>query len=102
MRLVVIGLRHHPCPVTVRERFAFAEAKIPAALELLRQAGIVQEAVILSTCNRVEIYAATDLPPTKVFAELEGFLLKCADYHDLLTDSIYRLTVPRTLEHLFK
>src|SRR6266705_252052 len=102
MRLVVIGLSHHTCPVTVRERFAFAEAKIPAALELLRQAGIVQEAVILSTCNRVEIYAATDLPPTKVFAEMEGFLLKCADYHDLLTDAIYRLTEPHSLEHLFK
>jgi glutamyl-tRNA reductase len=102
MRLVVLGLSHHTCPVTVRERFAFAEAKIPAALELLRQSGIVQEAVIVSTCNRVEIYAATDLPPTKVFTELETFLLKCADYHDSLTDAIYRLSEPHSLEHLFK
>ena len=102
MRLVVIGLSHHTCPVTVRERFAFAEAKIPAALELLRQSGLVQEAVIVSTCNRVEIYAATELPPVKVFAEMESFLLKCADYHDALTDAIYRLSEPHSLEHLFK
>ena len=102
MSLLVIGLSHHTSPVIVRERFAFAEAKIPATLSLLRDSGTVEEAVILSTCNRVEIYAATALPPAKAFAELQGFLLKCADYRDPVTDEIYTLAEPQSLHHLFK
>jgi glutamyl-tRNA reductase len=61
MHIVVIGLSHHSSPVTVREKFAFSEARVPAALQSMREAGLVEEAVILSTCNRVEIYAATSL-----------------------------------------
>ncbi len=61
MSVVVIGLSHHSSPVELRERFAFAEAKIPDALKSLRDSGVADEAVIVSTCNRVEIYAATRL-----------------------------------------
>ena len=61
MPLVVIGLSHRSSSVVVRERFAFAEARIPGALQSLRDSGIAEEAVILSTCNRVEIYAVTPL-----------------------------------------
>jgi glutamyl-tRNA reductase len=74
MNVVVIGLSHHSSPVELRERFAFAEAKIPDALKSLRESGIAGEAVILSTCNRVEIYAATALEPARAFAELKNFL----------------------------
>jgi glutamyl-tRNA reductase len=76
MNIVVIGLSHHSAPVELRERFAFAEAKIPEALKSLRESGIAGEAVILSTCNRVEIYAATSLEPAKAFAELKQFLAR--------------------------
>ena len=76
MNVVVIGLSHHSSPVELRERFAFAEDKIPAALKSLRESGVADEAVILSTCNRVEIYAATALEPAKAFAELKEFLLR--------------------------
>src|SRR5947209_8756955 len=102
MPLLVIGLSHHTSPVIVRERFAFAEARIPATLHLLRESGVVEEAVILSTCNRVEIYAATSAPPIKAFAELQGFLIKCADYRDPMADEIYTLSEPHSLHHLFK
>ena len=76
MNVVVIGLSHHSSTVELRERFAFAEAKIPDALKSLRESGVVDEAVIVSTCNRVEIYAATSLEPAKTFAELKEFLLR--------------------------
>ena len=76
MNLVVLGLSHHSSPVELRERFAFAEAKIPDALKSLRESHMVNEAVILSTCNRVEIYAATSLEPAKAFAELKQFLVR--------------------------
>jgi glutamyl-tRNA reductase len=102
MSVVVIGLSHRTSPVELRERFAFAEARIPATLQLLRDARIADEAVILSTCNRVEIYAATSLEPSKAFAELREFLANCHEYRDPLTDEIYSLTEPHSLAHLFK
>src|SRR2546427_3013126 len=102
MPLVLIGLSHHSSPVTLRERFAFVEARIPAALQLLRDAGIAEEAVILSTCNRVELYAATSLEPRRAFASLQEFLVSCHDYRDPLTDEIYKLSEPQSVEHLFK
>jgi glutamyl-tRNA reductase len=100
--IVVLGLSHHSSPVALRERFAFAEARVPAVLQLLREEGIVEEAVILSTCNRVEIYAATTFDPAKAFAELKEFLVTCHDYRDPLTDEIYALSEPQSVHHLFK
>jgi glutamyl-tRNA reductase len=102
MSIVVIGLSHHSSPVALRERFAFAEARLPVALQLLRQSGLADEAVILSTCNRVEIYAATSLEPRKAFGELQNFLVTCHDYRDPLTDEIYRLAEPQSIQHLFR
>ncbi len=102
MPIVVLGLSHHTSPVTVRERFAFAEAKIPAALQALRDSHLADEAVILSTCNRVEIYAATSLELRQAFDELRQFLANCAEYRDPLNDELYELAEPQSLEHLFK
>jgi glutamyl-tRNA reductase len=102
MPIVVIGLSHRSSPVTVRERFAFAETHIPAALELLRHDGVADEAVILSTCNRVEVYAATTLEPAAAFNQLKRFLVSCHDYREPLTDEIYALNEPQSVEHLFR
>ena len=102
MPIIVIGLSHHSSPVTVRERFAFADAAIPGALEKLRSTGIAAEAVILSTCNRVEIYAASDLPEAQAMAELRRFLLEHNANSEPPGDEIYALGEQQTLEHLFK
>src|SRR6185436_8707989 len=102
MPIVVLGLSHHSSPVALRERFAFAEARVPEALQLLRDSRTADEAVILSTCNRVEIYAATALEPNRAFDSLKSFLVTCHDFHDPLTDEIYTLTEPQSLHHLFR
>jgi glutamyl-tRNA reductase len=102
MPIVVIGLSHHSSPVALRERFAFAEARIPAVLEILRTSRIAEEAVILSTCNRVEIYAATSLEPAAAFAALREFLTGIHNYSDPLTDEVYALSEPASVHHLFK
>lgn len=102
MSLVVIGLSHHSSPVTVRERFAFAEARIPEALQRLRDSGAAREAVILSTCNRVEIYAVSEAPSPNAFQALRDFLVGSHDYREPLTDEIYTLSEPQSLYHLFK
>ena len=62
----------------MRERFAFSDAAIPGALEKLRRDAGAAEAVILSTCNRVEIYAVMDSPEREAAARLRQFLI---DYH---------------------
>ena len=60
MTLVAIGLNHQTAPVELRERVAFADHALPAALAALRGLPGVREVVLLSTCNRTELYAATD------------------------------------------
>ena len=60
MKLLVIGVSHKTAPVEVRERLAFAEAVLPAALHGLVAREGIQEAMVLSTCNRVEIAVTAD------------------------------------------
>jgi len=102
MNVIVIGLSHHSAPVELRERFAFVEAKIPDALKSLRDSGIADEAVILSTCNRVEIYAATALTADAAVIELRGFLVSHDAFNDNLGDQLYSFAEPHSLHHLFK
>jgi len=101
MSIIVLGLSHRTAPVTLRERFAFAEARVPDTLARLRESSLAEEAVILSTCNRVEIYAATSREPRQVLEELHQFLVQCHDCREPLTDEIYKLAEPQSVEHLF-
>lgn len=68
MTLLSLGLSHHTAPLAVRERLAFTEEDLPDALARLNALPGVEEAAILSTCNRTEITAVTD------FAERERLL----------------------------
>jgi glutamyl-tRNA reductase len=58
MQLFCLGLSHHTAAVSLRERFAVSESEMPAVLAALRDTAGLREAVLLSTCNRVEIYGA--------------------------------------------
>ena len=102
MPFLVVGLSHHSSPVTVRERFAFADAIIPATLGKLRQSGIAEEGVILSTCNRVEIYAFSPLDRREALQGLRQFLRDCHNCLEPLDDQVYALAEPQSLEHLFQ
>ena len=59
MSLVVVGVNHRTAPVEVRERVVFEPGRIPEALQQLRNLPDVQESVIVSTCNRTELYCVT-------------------------------------------
>ncbi len=102
MSIVVLGLSHHSSPVTLRERFAFSEQRIPEALKVLRQTRAVDEALILSTCNRVELYAATALEPRPALAALLDFLSKYHGYDDTVAGEIYQLMEPHSVHHLLR
>lgn len=58
MNLIVTGINHRSAPVELRERVAFADTDLGAALASLCERTGAQEALILSTCNRTEIYCA--------------------------------------------
>lgn len=102
MSIIVIGLSHRSSPVSVRERFAFADAAVPQVLQKLRSDGIASEAVILSTCNRVEIYAVTELSQMDGICALRKFLVDHHKYEEPLTTEVYAYGQPQSIEHLFK
>ena len=100
MHLLVLGVNHHSAPVEVREKLAFTPKEVKAALGSLP--GGVDGAVILSTCNRCEVYALSQdssLPRD----ELESFLLH---HHHLgredLTSYLYAYSQEEAMRHLFR
>ncbi len=102
MPLIVIGLSHRTSPVEVRERFAFAESAIPQTLQHLRQSGLAEEGVILSTCNRVEFYVATVDDARRAAAALRQYLVESRAGESPIHQEIYELHEPHSIEHLFK
>ena len=60
LRVVVVGISHNTAPVEVREHFSFTEDETRAAVTELRSMPGIQECMMLSTCNRTEIYAASE------------------------------------------
>lgn len=62
MQLYALGLNHHTAPLSIRERLAFQPERIDGALHDLTREAAVREAAILSTCNRTELYFATEQP----------------------------------------
>lgn len=102
MPVVVLGLSHRTCPVEVREKLAFAEAAVPPALARIRSSGLAEEAVIVSTCNRVEIYAAGELEGVQLLAGLRAFLLDARGFQGVVGDGLYLHPEPDSLIHLFR
>ena len=88
MRLFAVGLSHHTAPVELRESVDFARAGVDSALSALASSGIGAEAVVLSTCNRAEIYAVGEGEET--VAALGRFF---SEYH--------RVPHAQVAEHLY-
>ena len=104
-QIVSIGTSHHVAPIEFRERLAFSETQLTESLQHLRESYHVQEAVILSTCNRVEVYAVansarTAETPAKTLVE---FLSR---YHQIGMESLKKWTYLHhnleTIQHLFR
>jgi len=102
MPLITIGLSHRTSPVEVREKFAFSEAEIPATLEELRRRGLVTEGVIVSTCNRMELYAVTPGSEHEAVENIRRFLVEKRSYENALNGELYLYSEPNSIEHLFK
>jgi glutamyl-tRNA reductase len=95
MRLHVTGLNHRTAPVEVREKVAFDEASLPAALKMLRAHDGMLEGLILSTCNRVEIVVAADESANLELA-VDQVLGRPLHQH------LYRFEGREAIQHLFR
>ena len=75
MKIAVAGVNHRTAPVEVRERLAVAESAVPEELSRLSQRPGLREAVILSTCNRVELALAVEdsIDPLQCAAQVFPF-----------------------------
>jgi len=102
MKLLVTGVSHKTAPVEVRERLAFHETTLAAALADLTSVEGVAEAVILSTCNRVEIAVAAEdgCDPVPV---VEGFLARHkAIQPAAIREHLFRFEGKEAIHHLFR
>ena len=103
MKVQMIGCSHHLSPVAVRERLAFGPAQVCEALDSLRQRFPQAEAVLLSTCNRVEIYTAAEDPNASPTHEQVAQFM--ADFHGLpiyeIFDDLFERTGEDAVRHLF-
>ncbi|MCX7918557.1 MAG: glutamyl-tRNA reductase [bacterium] len=80
MNILTLGLNHLTAPIEIREKLAFSESQIPVALTRLREMTQASEAVILTTCNRVEIYIVADATVSEMIHTTKQFL---AEFHQI-------------------
>lgn len=102
MYILVVGLNHRTAPLEIRERLAFGGSKLSHALEKLRRDPAIEGCVILSTCNRTEIYAASRDPEASLetlytlMAESSSFSLSEARPY------FYTYNCNEAVTHLFR
>jgi glutamyl-tRNA reductase len=103
MEIVLVGLNHRTAPVEVRERVSFTTEQARRAAEELRARGILEETLVLSTCNRSEVYGVPPEASHECAAGLSSFL---SEFHsvrpDLLSGSLYHHYDREAVRHLFR
>jgi glutamyl-tRNA reductase len=103
MEIVLVGLNHRTAPVEVRERVSFTAEQSRKAAEELRARGILQETLVLSTCNRSEIYG---VPPEASHECAPGLSSFLSEFHavrpDVLGVSLYHHYDHEAVRHLFR
>ena len=104
MHLVLVGLSHHIAPIAVRERVNCSEVQLPPALLAASRLDGVREVAILSTCNRMEVYALVDAPHLSVAYSL--IVRHLAEHHRVveaeLTPYLYTRHDQETALHLMR
>lgn len=102
MTLLAVGINHKTAPVALREQVAFTPEKLEQALSALLEKFAVNSAVVLSTCNRTELYLSVD----ETERMQQNLLQWLHQYHELkpgaLTDSLYWYQQEDAIYHLMR
>src|SRR5215475_3748221 len=103
MEIVLVGLNHRSAPVEVREKVSFTTDQARQAAEELRARGILHETLVLSTCNRSEVYG---VPPESVRESAAALSNYLSSFHSLqmeqLRPSLYHHYDRHAVRHLFR
>ncbi len=101
MNLLSIGANHRTAPIDIRERLYFSEKELERAYEVLLNKYGFKEAVIVSTCNRTEIYTVTN-PFTMRYGDLLNFIKEQKNASDFVKpEYFYRQFASGAANHLF-
>jgi glutamyl-tRNA reductase len=100
--LFVVGISWHTAPVAVREKLAFREDELASTLRALSTELPVAEALLLSTCNRVEVYGVAK-PGADVTGEVRAFLARQRSVPlPVVADALYDRRGPAAIRHVFR
>jgi glutamyl-tRNA reductase len=99
--LIVVGMNHRTAPVELRERLAVAPEALGQAATALGALPHVREVVFVATCNRIEVYAATDDVADEGVAAIREFLV-ARDPSASVADCLYEHRGPAAVRHLFR
>ncbi|MEW6203424.1 MAG: glutamyl-tRNA reductase [bacterium] len=102
MTIFSIGLNHEAAPVEIREKIYFPPDRIPSLLSVLRESGRLTEANILSTCNRTEVYFASDNGDEERKLVVEFLTREAGCTAEELKKFLYTLTDEAAVKHLFR
>jgi glutamyl-tRNA reductase len=102
MRLLVLGVSHHTAPIDMRERLAFAPGDLAEAVSALARDPALGEVVLISTCNRTELYGTCQSLEDGHVA-MAGFLAAARDVPaEELKAHLYTRTEADAARHLFR
>lgn len=100
MHIALVGVNHKTAPIELRERVSFSREMLPDTLASLMATGAFTECLILSTCNRTEIYACSD--KNDYNQQITSFISEyCNVPLSELTQHIYKFSGHKAAEHLF-
>ena len=103
MKLFVVGISHKTAPVEVREKLSFGSREVVDVNRFLKERADLDEVLILSTCNRVEIYAVADVRGEEYIERIISLL---SEFHDInpldFKDRLYVCNNDQAINHLFR
>src|ERR1700674_1935613 len=103
IQVALIGCNHRTASVELRERVSFSQQQALDAADELRKQGILEEAVVLSTCNRSELYGVPGEGGAALTEAMEEFF---TSFHGIprkdLTGNFYRWTGREAVLHLYR
>ena len=103
MEIVLVGLNHRTAPVDVRERLSFTNDQARRAADELRSRGLLEESLVLSTCNRSELYG---VPPESSHRSAGGLSTFLSEFHSVrpeaLNGALYHHYDREAVRHLFR
>jgi len=103
MGIALIGISHRTASIELRERVAFRVEQACEAADQLRARGVLKEVVILSTCNRTELYGVTGERTADNLSAMEMFI---ASYHQVaqreFKTALYRHTDREVVRHIYR